>query len=106
VSAGHGQARTGEIERTPGGWAIRYRDGKGVRRQNGGFRTKAEAKIVLDEELRKRRGSGRSIGRTSRCRSSSTRSWTSTRARRRARAAWISTSARRRRNSVTRRWPR
>jgi integrase len=51
----HGQARTGEIKRTPSGWAIRYRDGRGARRQRGGFRTKAEAKQVLDDELRKAR---------------------------------------------------
>ena len=50
-----GQARTGEIKRTTSGWAIRYRDGRGVRRQRGGFRTKAEAKQVLDDELRKAR---------------------------------------------------
>jgi integrase len=55
VSASHGQARTGEIKRTAAGWAIRYRDGRGVRRQRGGFRTKSEAKHVLDEELRKAR---------------------------------------------------
>jgi integrase len=55
VTPGHGQARTGEIKRTPTGWAIRYRDGRGVRRQRGGFRTKAEAKQVLDDELRKAR---------------------------------------------------
>ena len=55
MSPGRGQARTGEIKRTAGGWAIRYRDGRGVRRQKGGFRTKAEAKTVLDEELRKAR---------------------------------------------------
>jgi integrase len=55
VSRRHGQARTGEIKRTVGGWAIRYRDGRGVRRQRGGFRTKAEAKQVLDDELRKAR---------------------------------------------------
>jgi integrase len=53
--SGSGQARTGEIKRTAGGWAIRYRDGRGVRRQRGGFRTKAEAKEVLDDELRKAR---------------------------------------------------
>ena len=51
----HGQARTGEIKRTPTGWAIRYRDGRGIRRQRSGFRTKAEAKHVLDDELRKAR---------------------------------------------------
>ncbi|MBE2318588.1 tyrosine-type recombinase/integrase [Solirubrobacter sp. CPCC 204708] len=55
MSNSRGQARTGEIKRTAGGWAIRYRDGQGVRRQKGGFRTKAEAKTVLDEELRKAR---------------------------------------------------
>jgi integrase len=55
VTRRHGQARTGEIKRTAGGWAIRYRDGRGVRRQRGGFRTKAEAKEVLDDELRKAR---------------------------------------------------
>jgi len=43
------------MKRTAGGWAIRYRDGRGVRRQRGGFRTKAEAKDVLDDELRKAR---------------------------------------------------
>lgn len=55
MSPRHGQARTGEIKRVDGGWAIRYRDGRGVRRQRGGFRTKAEAKAVLDDELRKAR---------------------------------------------------
>lgn len=55
MSNSRGQARTGEIKRTAGGWAIRYRDGQGVRHQKGGFRTKAEAKVVLDEELRKAR---------------------------------------------------
>ena len=44
MNPGRGQARTGEIKRMAGGWAIRYRDGRGVRRQKGGFRTKAEAK--------------------------------------------------------------
>src|SRR3954471_20428918 len=55
VSGRRGQSRTGEIKRTAGGWAIRYRDGHGVRRQRGGFRTKAEAKQVLDDALRKAR---------------------------------------------------
>jgi integrase len=50
-----GQARTGEIKRTAGGWAIRYLGARGVRRQRGGFRTKTEAKAVLDDELRKAR---------------------------------------------------
>ena len=55
MSPGRGQARTGEIKRTNNGWAIRFRDGKGVRKQRSGFRTKSEAKLVLDEELRKAR---------------------------------------------------
>ena len=55
MSRNRGQSRTGEIKRTAGGWAIRYRDGRGVRRQRGGFRTKAEAKQVLDDALRKAR---------------------------------------------------
>jgi integrase len=55
MSRRQGQARTGEIKRTAGGWAIRYRDARGVRRQRGGFRTKTEAKTVLDDELRKAR---------------------------------------------------
>ena len=50
-----GRVRTGEIKRTTGGWAIRYRDARGSRRQKGGFRTKGEAKAVLDDELRKAR---------------------------------------------------
>lgn len=55
MSPGHGQVRTGEIKRTAGGWSIRFRDARGVRRQRGGFRTKAEAKTVLDDELRRAR---------------------------------------------------
>ncbi|MCL2419622.1 MAG: site-specific integrase [Conexibacteraceae bacterium] len=52
---GGGRARTGEIKQTAAGWAIRYRDAHGVRRQRGGFRTKKEAKAILDEELKKAR---------------------------------------------------
>jgi integrase len=55
MSRRHGQVSTGEIKRTGSGWAIRYRDSRGVRRQRGGFRTKGEAKTVLDDELRKAR---------------------------------------------------
>jgi hypothetical protein len=55
VSGSRGQARTGGIKRTAGGWAIRYRDARGVRRQRAGFRTKTDAKTVLDDELRKAR---------------------------------------------------
>jgi hypothetical protein len=55
VSGSRGQARTGGIKRTAGGWAIRYRDARGVRRQRAGFRTKTDAKTMLDDELRKAR---------------------------------------------------
>ena len=55
MSASGGRARTGEIKRTAAGWAIRWRDARGVRRQRGGFRTKTEAKAVLDDEMRKAR---------------------------------------------------
>jgi integrase len=55
VSGTGGRARTGEIKRTTGGWAIRWRDAHGMRRQRGGFRTKGEAKAVLDDKLRKAR---------------------------------------------------
>lgn len=55
MSPRRGQVRTGEIKPTAGGWAIRYRDVRGVRRQRGGFRTKGEAKMALDDELRKAR---------------------------------------------------
>jgi hypothetical protein len=55
MSRPRGSAPTGEIKRMSGGWAIRYRDARGVRRQRGGFRTKTEAKAVLDDELRKAR---------------------------------------------------
>ena len=55
MSGHRGQSRTGEIKRTAGGWAIRYRNGRGVRRQRGGFRTKAEAKQVLYDALRQAR---------------------------------------------------
>jgi integrase len=55
VSQRGGRGRTGEVKRTGAGWAIRYRDARGIRRQRGGFRTKAEAKAVLDDELRKAR---------------------------------------------------
>jgi hypothetical protein len=50
------RARTGQIFRAPAGsWAIRWRDVIGRRHQRNGFRTKAEAKAVLDEELRRAR---------------------------------------------------
>lgn len=55
MSPQQGRMRTGEVKRTASGWAIRYRDAAGVRRQRGGFRTKAEAKTVLDDELRRAR---------------------------------------------------
>lgn len=50
------RARTGQIFRAPAGaWAIRWRDGTGRRRQRNGFATKAEAKAVLDDELKRAR---------------------------------------------------
>ena len=50
------KARTGQIFRAPGGsWAIRWRDVTGRRHQRNGFVTKAEAKAVLDEELKRAR---------------------------------------------------
>jgi integrase len=43
----------GQIYRQPSGlWAIRYRDGHGNRPQLTGYRTKAEARAVLEELLR------------------------------------------------------
>ena len=50
------KARTGQIFRAPAGsWAIRWRDVTGRRHQRNGFVTKAEAKAVLDEELKRAR---------------------------------------------------
>jgi integrase len=47
-------AQRGQIFRKESGlWAIRWRDGDGHRRQRTGFRTKAEAHEVLEEELRR-----------------------------------------------------
>jgi integrase len=46
-------AAGGQIYRQPSGlWAIRYRDGHGNRPQLTGYRTKAEARQVLEELLR------------------------------------------------------
>ena len=47
-------AQRGQIFRKPTGlWAVRWRDAEGRRRQRTGFRTKAEAREVLEEELRR-----------------------------------------------------
>ena len=47
-------AQRGQIFRKPTGlWAVRWRDAEGHRRQRTGFRTKAEAREVLEEELRR-----------------------------------------------------
>ena len=49
-------AQRGQIFRKPTGlWAIRWRDLEGHRRQRTGFRSKGEARQVLDEELRRLR---------------------------------------------------
>jgi integrase len=47
-------AQRGQIFRKPSGlWAIRWRDAEGPRRQRTGFRTKGEARIALEDELRR-----------------------------------------------------
>lgn len=47
-------AQRGQIFRKPTGlWAIRWRDAEGHRRQRTGFRTKGEARLALEEELRR-----------------------------------------------------
>jgi integrase len=47
-------AQRGQIFRGPGGlWAIRWRDGRGRRPQRTGFRSKGEARLALEEELRR-----------------------------------------------------
>ena len=47
-------AQRGQIFRRPNGlWAIRYRDAHGRRPQRTGFRTAVEARIALEEELRR-----------------------------------------------------
>jgi hypothetical protein len=47
-------AQRGQIFRKPSGlWTVRWRDGEGHRRQRTGFRTKAETRDVLEEELRR-----------------------------------------------------
>jgi integrase len=47
-------AQRGSIFRTPNGlWAIRYRDAHGRRPQETGFRTKGEARLALEEALRR-----------------------------------------------------
>jgi len=44
-----GRIRVGEIKRTTGGWAIRFRDARGIRKQRGGlWRTRDIRKGVLD----------------------------------------------------------
>jgi integrase len=49
----------GQVFKLDGGsWAYRYRDATGRRRQVGGFRTRSEARAVLDEELRRMRLGG------------------------------------------------
>ena len=47
-------AQRGRIFRAPGGtWAIRWRDAHGKRPQRNGFANKTEARVALEEELRK-----------------------------------------------------
>ena len=47
-------AQRGQIFRAPAGsWAIRYYDVTGRRQQRNGFRSKAEARVALDDTLRR-----------------------------------------------------
>ena len=47
-------AQRGQILRKPNGlWVIRWRDLEGRRRQTTGYRTNAEARLALEEELRR-----------------------------------------------------
>jgi hypothetical protein len=48
----------GQVLKLADSWAYRYRDAAGKRRQAGGFRTRSEARAVLDEELRRMRLGG------------------------------------------------
>ena len=48
----------GQTVKLADSWAYRYRDAAGQRRQVGGFRTKSEARAVLDEQLRRMRLGG------------------------------------------------
>lgn len=48
----------GQTIKLAGSWAYRYRDASGQRRQVGGFRTRSEARAVLDETLRRMRLGG------------------------------------------------
>jgi integrase len=48
----------GQTIKLSNGWAYRYRDKSGARRQVGGFRTRSEARAVLDDELRRMRLGG------------------------------------------------
>jgi integrase len=48
----------GQVLKLSGSWAYRYRDASGQRRQVGGFRTRSEARAVLDEQLRRIRLGG------------------------------------------------
>ena len=53
MSDGRGRARTGEIKRTTGGWAIRYRTAAACGGSAAGSGRRREAKLALDDELRK-----------------------------------------------------
>jgi hypothetical protein len=48
----------GQVLKLADSWAYRYRDASGRGRQRGGFRTRSEARAVLDEELRRMRLGG------------------------------------------------
>jgi integrase len=48
----------GQVLKLADSWAYRFRDACGQRRQVGGFRTKSEARAVLDDQLRRMRLGG------------------------------------------------
>jgi hypothetical protein len=48
----------GQTVKLADSWAYRYRDAAGQRRQVGGFRSRSEARAVLDETLRRMRLGG------------------------------------------------
>ena len=48
----------GQTVKLADSWAYRYRDARGRRRQVGGFRSRSEARAVLDETLRRMRLGG------------------------------------------------
>lgn len=91
----------GQVFRLAGGsWAYRYRDAAGTRRQSGGFKTRAEASAVLEEQLRRAKLGGLYRERITLA-GLKTATWRSTSATRRPGASWHQTYARPSRPSGT-----